>query len=111
VKGELKGTTEKTKTDRLRERQKKKKEKRIKRKEKDQRQRLVEKMNPGLGNKYSKEKALRELDKESKAVNSRVTVLKVGARICSLKQSSRVKRMFVCLFVYRLYCIMEKHQV
>ncbi|XP_052283168.1 U3 small nucleolar ribonucleoprotein protein MPP10-like isoform X2 [Dreissena polymorpha] len=76
VKGEMKGDSEKTKSDRLRERQKKKKEKRIKRKEKDQRQKLIEKLNPGLGNKYSKDRALRELEKESKAPSSHVTLLK-----------------------------------
>lgn len=51
-----------------------KKRKRIR--EKKKRQALVEKLNPGLGNKYSKERALKELEKSSKS-GSGVTMLKV----------------------------------
>lgn len=36
----------------------------------------MEKLNPGLGNKYSKERALKELEKSSKS-GSGVTMLKV----------------------------------
>ncbi|KAK3588802.1 hypothetical protein CHS0354_012015 [Potamilus streckersoni] len=74
--GELKGATEKTVTDKRRERKKKKTEKRIKNKEKEKRQKLVEKLKPGLGNKYSKEKALKKLDKESKSQDGNVTLIK-----------------------------------
>merc|ERR1712058_100340 len=55
-KGELVDDKEKTKTDRKRERKEK----------------LVAKMNPGLGNKYSKEKVLKKLDeaeKQGKVIN------------------------------------------
>ncbi|KAL3865416.1 hypothetical protein ACJMK2_042807 [Sinanodonta woodiana] len=76
AKGELKGATEKTDTDKKRERKKKKTEKRIKNKEKEKRQKLVEKLNPGLGNKYSKENALKKLDKESKSKDGNVTLIK-----------------------------------
>lgn len=51
------------------------KRKRIREKKK-KRQALVEKLNPGLGNKYSKERALKELEKSSKS-GSGVTMLKV----------------------------------
>lgn len=54
----------------------KKAEKRKRIREKKKRQALVEKLNPGLGNKYSKERALKELEKSSKS-GSGVTMLKV----------------------------------
>lgn len=56
----------------------KKAEKRKRIREKKKRQALVEKLNPGLGNKYSKERALKELEKSSKS-GSGVTMLKVRA--------------------------------
>ncbi|ESO92353.1 hypothetical protein LOTGIDRAFT_120798, partial [Lottia gigantea] len=74
VKGELKGTTEKSETDRKRERRKKKAEKRTKIREKARHEKLVNKMNPGLGNKYSKESALKDLEKSSKINKNDVTV-------------------------------------
>ena len=75
-KGELKGDTEKTKTDKLRERKKKKAAKRERQNEREKRQKLIEKLNPGLGNKYSKEKAMKQLEKESKMGHG-VTLVKV----------------------------------
>lgn len=54
----------------------KKAEKRKRIRERKKRQALVEKLNPGLGNKYSKERALKELEKSSKS-GSGVTMLKV----------------------------------
>ena len=50
--------------------------KRERQKEKDKRQKLIEKLNPGLGNKYSKERAMRQLEKESQTGKG-VTVVKV----------------------------------
>ncbi|XP_061172325.1 U3 small nucleolar ribonucleoprotein protein MPP10-like isoform X2 [Saccostrea echinata] len=73
--GELKGKTEETETDRKSQRRNKKAEKRKRLREKKRRQALVEKLNPGLGNKYSKEKAIKELEKSSKS-GSGVTMLK-----------------------------------
>lgn len=75
--GELKAKTEKTDTDRKRERRLKKQKKREKQKEKERREKLVEKLNPGLGNKYSKEKAKRELEKQSK-MGKGVTMIEVS---------------------------------
>ena len=75
----MKGASEKTSSDKLRERQRKKKERRLKRREKDKRQQQVEKLNPGLGNKYSKDKALEKLEKESKMERGGVTLVKVGS--------------------------------
>ncbi|XP_062616341.1 U3 small nucleolar ribonucleoprotein protein MPP10-like [Saccostrea cucullata] len=74
-KGELKGKTEETETDKKSQRRNKKTEKRKRQREKKRRQALVEKLNPGLGNKYSKEKAIKELEKSSKS-GSGVTMLK-----------------------------------
>jgi hypothetical protein len=53
MKGELKAQTEKTETDRKRERRVKKYMKRKRQKERARREKLVQKLNPGLGNKYS----------------------------------------------------------
>jgi U3 small nucleolar RNA-associated protein MPP10 len=76
-----KGDTEKTATDRNRARKNKKAEKRKKRKEREQRQKMVEKLNPGLGNKYSKENAMKDLDKISKS-GGPVTVIQVSYGLC-----------------------------
>ena len=65
------GSTEKTDTDRKRERRLKKKHKRMKVAERKQRERVAEKLRPGLGNKYSKkalEKRLKERE-EGEAVD------------------------------------------
>lgn len=77
MKGELKAQTEKTETDRKRERRVKKYMKRKRQKERARREKLVQKLNPGLGNKYSKEKAMKELEKQSKAGKG-VTMVQVG---------------------------------
>ncbi|XP_074649601.1 U3 small nucleolar ribonucleoprotein MPP10-like isoform X2 [Tubulanus polymorphus] len=63
------GKSERTETDKKRDRRKIKTAKRKKIKEKEQREKLVEKIRPGLGNKYSKERALSELEKASKATD------------------------------------------
>merc|ERR1712226_960911 len=55
-KGELMETAEKTDTDRKRERREKKALKSANRKNRERKEALVKKMNPGLGNKYSKAK-------------------------------------------------------
>ncbi|KAL4228054.1 u3 small nucleolar ribonucleoprotein MPP10 [Mactra antiquata] len=89
VNDEVKGSTEKTKTDKMRERKKKKKHQRVKEKQKQQRQKLIEKLNPGLGNKYSKEKALKELENASKSGNSGVKMLKEDSKGRSELTSSK----------------------
>ncbi|XP_070543111.1 U3 small nucleolar ribonucleoprotein protein MPP10-like [Ptychodera flava] len=73
--GELIGDAEKTSTDKKRERRKKKKNQRIRHKEKERNAKLVEKMKPGLGNKYSKKAALEKLEKQSKS-DGRTTIIK-----------------------------------
>ena len=65
-KGELMDDKEKTKTDRKREKRDKKAKLKAKIKEKERKEKLVAKINPGLGNKYSKEKALRQLEEAEK---------------------------------------------
>lgn len=77
AKGEFKGKNERTDTDKKRERRKKKMAQRERQKEKNKRQKAVEKINPGLGNKYSKERALRELEKQSKT-SSNVQLVQVS---------------------------------
>ena len=59
-------TTEKEKTDRLRERRKKKSAQRIRHKEKERIEKAVDKANPGLGNKHAKNNALRKLEQAEK---------------------------------------------
>ena len=56
------GATEKTTTDRKRERRSKKKQKRLRVAERKQRDKVVAKLRPGLGNKYSK----KDLEKKMK---------------------------------------------
>lgn len=71
-KGELMKDNEKSITDRKRERRAKKAKKKAEVKEKEKRENLVEKLKPGLGNKHSKEKALKKLeeaDKSGKVIN------------------------------------------
>jgi len=65
-KGELMEDKEKTKTDKKRERREKKAIKRASIREREKREALVAKMNPGLGNKYSKGKALKKLEEAEK---------------------------------------------
>lgn len=54
----------------------------MKQREKEKRQKQIEKLNPGLGNKFSKEKALQKLEKESKLDKSGLTLLKVRIKSC-----------------------------
>ena len=75
-KGELKGVTERTSTDKLRARREKKVRQREKFKRKAQREAEVAKLNPALGNKYAKEKALRQLTKMSEHGDD-VTIIQV----------------------------------
>ncbi|XP_013385901.1 U3 small nucleolar ribonucleoprotein protein MPP10 [Lingula anatina] len=74
-KGDVKGKSEATGTDRKHERRLKKKVKRLKEKEKKKRQKLIEKLKPGLSNKHSKKKALKELEKQEKS-SKNLTVIK-----------------------------------
>nr|CAG4642641.1 EOG090X09DZ [Evadne anonyx] len=67
-------SAEKEKTDRLRERRKKKKDQRIRHKEKERLEKLVDKANPGLGNKHAKDNALRKLEQAEK--EGTVTLIK-----------------------------------
>jgi U3 small nucleolar RNA-associated protein MPP10 len=62
----LKGTTEKEKTDRLRERRKKKIVQRVRHKERERTEKAVDKVNPGLGNKHAKARVLHNLKKAEK---------------------------------------------
>ncbi|XP_059083521.1 U3 small nucleolar ribonucleoprotein protein MPP10-like [Tigriopus californicus] len=78
--------TEKTETDRKRERRKKKTKQRAIRKDKEQREKLVNKLNPGLGNKYSKEKMKKELQRAEK--KGEITSLKDKGQAKGVKSSS-----------------------
>ena len=89
---ELKGDTEKTDTDKKRERRSKKLKQRLKAKEQLKKKKLVNKLNPGLGNKYAKKKALKELEKESKS-SKNISVVKENAEEKILKSSSFFSRL------------------
>jgi len=65
-KGELMEDKEKSKTDKKRERRQKKAIKRATIREREKREALVNKINPGLGNKYSKGKAMKKLEEAEK---------------------------------------------
>ena len=71
----MKGKTERLQADRRRERKQKKAGKRQKTREKEKRVKEVERQNPGLGNKHSKKRALRELEQQAKG---NLEVIKVG---------------------------------
>jgi len=62
--GELRGKTERTDTDRKRERREKKSGQKIRHKRKEAHKKMVSALNPGLGNKYSKAAALKQLQEE-----------------------------------------------
>ncbi|GFN92137.1 U3 small nucleolar ribonucleoprotein protein mpp10 [Plakobranchus ocellatus] len=75
IKGDLKADDERDSTDKKRDRRHKKTEKRLRNKAKEAREKVVEKMKPGLGNKYSKAKAIKQLEQISKT-DRNVTVIK-----------------------------------
>ena len=75
------GKAERTSTDRKRERRQKKARQRERQHEREKRERAVEKLRPGLGNKYSKERAMRDLEKVTKNSNvTRVSILAILER-------------------------------
>ena len=76
-KGEVKADDERSSTDKKRALRQKKKDKREKKKARESREKAVAKLNPGLGNKYSKEKTTKELEKLAKQDKS-ITVIKVS---------------------------------
>ena len=86
-KKEQKGTTEQTDTDRKRERRAKKRRQHERAVEKQKKRKLVEKLNPGLGNKYSKKAALQRLEKDSKT-SKNVSLLKDEGSGKAVKSSS-----------------------
>lgn len=63
---ESKGSSELSKRDRKYQRRVKKKKQRMVAREREKTQKMVEKINPGLGNKYSKAKLLEKLKRENK---------------------------------------------
>ncbi|XP_046739622.1 U3 small nucleolar ribonucleoprotein protein MPP10 [Diprion similis] len=67
--GDLIGKAERTETDMKRERRQKKLNQRDREKAKEKREKIVGKLKPGLGNKYSKEKAAKMIDNLSKERN------------------------------------------
>ncbi|GJQ66594.1 hypothetical protein Trydic_g4570 [Trypoxylus dichotomus] len=69
IKGEIIGKSERSDTDKKRERRKKKKKQQVHVKEKKRKENAINRINPGLGNKYSKEKAQKQLEKIIKNKN------------------------------------------
>lgn len=86
-KKEQKATTELTETDRKRERRAKKRKQHEKAVEKLKKRKVVEKLNPGLGNKYSKKAALKRLEKNIKT-SKNVSLLKDEESNNTLKSST-----------------------
>ncbi|KAF2903017.1 hypothetical protein ILUMI_03186 [Ignelater luminosus] len=85
-KGDIIGKSERTGTDKKRERRKKKQKQREHAKEKEKREKAIQKVNPGLGNKYSKEKARKMLERVSKDKNVDKMDESLGAK--SVKSST-----------------------
>ncbi|XP_021930767.1 U3 small nucleolar ribonucleoprotein protein MPP10 isoform X2 [Zootermopsis nevadensis] len=79
-KGDLIGKAERTSSDKKRERRQKKIRQRERQREREKRERDVEKLRPGLGNKYSKEQALRDLEKVTKSSSVTQVVEKSNAK-------------------------------
>jgi U3 small nucleolar RNA-associated protein MPP10 len=73
-KGNPVAKNERTDTERRHERRLKKQKQRSKAKEREQRKKLVSRLKPGLGNKYSQEKALRDLEKASKTTGKIILI-------------------------------------
>ncbi|XP_071793999.1 U3 small nucleolar ribonucleoprotein protein MPP10-like [Asterias amurensis] len=73
---ELKGDSEKTSTDKKQALRKKKKTQRVRARDQEKKQRAVEKLRPGLGNKYSMKGALKKLEQDSKMPSSKTTFIK-----------------------------------
>ncbi|KAI4468992.1 u3 small nucleolar ribonucleoprotein mpp10 [Holotrichia oblita] len=69
IKGDIIGKNERSDADKNRERRKKKRKQKIHANERIKRENTINKFNPGLGNKYSKEKARKELEKVVKDKN------------------------------------------
>ncbi|XP_066273247.1 U3 small nucleolar ribonucleoprotein protein MPP10-like [Branchiostoma lanceolatum] len=84
--GQEKGSLEKTTTDRKRERRQKRVRKRRRNQEKEKKHKLVEKLNPGLGNKYAKQRAMEELEMQSKR-GGKTKIIKDEGKSQPLKSS------------------------
>ncbi|XP_022913796.2 U3 small nucleolar ribonucleoprotein protein MPP10 [Onthophagus taurus] len=69
IKGDIIGKNERSDTDKNRERRKKKRKQQVHALRKEKKEALINKLNPGLGNKYSKEKAKKQLEKIVKDKN------------------------------------------
>ena len=92
----MKADEERDSTDKKRERRQKKKEKRERKKAKEAREKVVEKMKPGLGNKYSKAKAIKQLEQISKT-DKNVTLIKVGSNVILLQLKKTKKPIIIDL--------------
>ena len=79
------GETEKTKTAKLRARRKKKKRTKMLIKSKASRQKLITRLNLGLGNKFSKRTALKEVETASKSVDFTDKADKIDKQLKSSK--------------------------
>jgi len=86
---ELVGSTERTETDKKRNLRKKKISQRKRKVMKEKKVAAVEKARPGLGNKFSKEKALKELEKQSKTPGGKIKLISEMPKSGSLTSSSK----------------------
>ena len=73
----MKGDTERTKEDKKADLRAKKVRQHKKKLQSEAHKKLLGKVNPGLADKFAKEKDLKDLEKQSKGMQSRVTIVKV----------------------------------
>ena len=74
--GEEIGSSERIETDKKRERRRKKALQKKREKENEKREKAVDKLRPGLGNKYSKAKVMKDLEKAEKQGNGQLKTIK-----------------------------------
>jgi hypothetical protein len=98
-KGDVIGKAERTSSDKKRERRQKKIRQRERQRDRDKRERAVEKLRPGLGNKYSKAQALRDLEKVTK--NSNITQVQLS--FMTVQIPCRVQEMYLSLLMTKLF--------
>ncbi|KAG1682298.1 U3 small nucleolar ribonucleoprotein MPP10 [Nymphon striatum] len=97
--GELMSKQERTKEDKKHDRRKIKAKARHRKKEKDKRERIIEKLNPGMGNKYSKEEAMKTLEK----MGANTTIIKLTSHYIPLHGQSVLNAIFSSQTIPQLY--------
>ena len=79
--GEEIGSSERTDTDKKRDRRRKKTLQKKRQKENEKKEKAIDKLRPGLGNKYSKAKVMKDLENAEKQGNGQLKRIKVQSKI------------------------------